>query len=201
MEPAHLIAFNLTLLAALASPGPALLIAVRSTLARGRAAGICTGLGLGTMAALWTLAALLGLDTLFRLFPWAYTAAKVTGALYLLWIAVQTWRNARAPIGPAPEARTGRAFLTGFTVNLLNPKSVLFAAAVLVVIFPAGLTPAEVGLITLNHLLVEIIAYSALAWLLARDAVRIRYLALKHIFDRAAATILGALGLRLLIDR
>ncbi len=61
MEPAHLIAFNLTLLAALASPGPAMLVAIRATLLGGRSHGIATGLGLGTMAALWTGTALLGL--------------------------------------------------------------------------------------------------------------------------------------------
>ena len=35
----HLLAFNLTLLAAIASPGPSLLFLVRTTMAEGRAAG------------------------------------------------------------------------------------------------------------------------------------------------------------------
>ena len=201
MEPAHLIAFNLTFLAAFLSPGPAMLLAVRATLTEGRAAGMATGAGLGTVAALWTLAALLGLDALFVLFPWAYGTVKVAGALYLIWIAVQTWRHARTPVEISDRARAGRAFVTGFTVNLLNPKAVLFSAAVLVVIFPGDLTAAEKGLITLNHLVVELAAYALLAWVLARDAVRIRYLSLKHVFDRIAAGVLGALGIRLLIDR
>ena len=53
MELTHIIAFNLALLAAMASPGPALLLAIRNTLASGRSAGIATGMGLGLMAALW----------------------------------------------------------------------------------------------------------------------------------------------------
>ncbi|MEO1155520.1 MAG: LysE family translocator, partial [Pseudomonadota bacterium] len=62
MEITHLIAFNLALLAALASPGPALLLAIRNTLAGGQAAGIATGLGLALVAAIWTMAALMGLN-------------------------------------------------------------------------------------------------------------------------------------------
>ena len=68
----HLIAFNLALLAAIASPRPALLMAVRTALSAGRRAGIAMGCGLGLMAAAWTLMALLGLEAIFRLFPWAY---------------------------------------------------------------------------------------------------------------------------------
>jgi len=200
VEAAHLIAFNLTLLAALASPGPALLYALRATLSGGRAAGIATGLGLGTMAALWTGAALLGLDALFRLVPWAYLALKTAGAIYLVWIAWGMWQGARAPLPETGQPR-GRAFLGGLLVNLSNPKSVLFASAVLLVIFPPGLSPAEKAMIVANHMTVEWIAYTGFAVLLSTRPARDGYLRLKPGIDRIAATVLGLLGLRLLADR
>lgn len=197
----HLIAFNLTLLAAIAMPGPSLLFLTRTALAHGRAAGVAAALGLALMAALWTLAALLGLQTLFALFPWAFALMKTAGALYLLWIALQTWRHARAPVGAAPAATQRRFFLSGMLVNLANPKSVLFAGAVLVVIFPPALSGSEKMLIFANHLAVEALVQPALAILLSTKAVRRRYLGLKLFFDRIAAAVLGALGLRLLLDR
>ena len=73
---ADLIAFNVVLAAAIAAPGAALLYFIKTTVASGRAAGIATGIGLGTAAALWTLAALMGLEAVFTLFPWTYTALK-----------------------------------------------------------------------------------------------------------------------------
>lgn len=91
---AELVAFNTVLLAALLSPGAAMLFITKATVTGGRTVGIATGFGLGTAAALWTLAALLGLEAVFALFPWTYTALKIGGALYLIWIAVQTWRHA-----------------------------------------------------------------------------------------------------------
>lgn len=202
MELAHLIAFNLALLAAIASPGPSLLYLVKTTLTNGRATGMAAAAGLATMAALWTLAALLGLDGIFTLFPWAYAVLKTLGAAYLIWIAVQTWRHAATPVPEGTTAASrGRAFFSGLMINLGNPKSVFFSAAVLVVIFPADLTGTEKSIIFFNHLAVELMVQPLLAILLSTGVIRARYLALKPVIDRIVAIILGALGLRLLFVR
>jgi len=196
-----LLAFNGALLAAMAAPGPALLMAIRASLTGGRAAGIATGLGLGLVAAGWTLAAFLGLEALFALFPWAYAAVRIAGAAYLLWVAWGMWREARAPVGGAPPRPGHRYVVDGMLVNLANPKSVLFAAAVIVVIFPPDLSLGARLLIAANHLVLEVAVYAALATLLATPAARAGYLRLKPVFDRVAGLVLGALGLRLLIGR
>lgn len=196
----QVLAFNLVLAAAIASPGPALLMAVQTSLSAGRRAGIALGAGLGCMAAAWTGMALLGLGAVFRLFPAVHTAAKVAGAAYLVWLAWRMWRDSSAPVEARMPA-AARAFRQGFLVNLLNPKSVLFAAAVLVTVFPAGLNAAESALIVANHFLVEIAFYSTLAFCMSTQAVAKRYLRAKRHIDRAAALILGGLGLRLLLGR
>ena len=202
IDATHLIAFNLTLLAAMASPGPALLLALRTSLAYGPVAGIATGAGLGLMAAAWTAAALLGLGLVFTLFPFAYVAIKTLGALYLIWIAYTLWRDARKPLSQSgPALPRGRAFRTGLLVNLGNPKSVLFASAVLLVIFPADLGLAAKALIVANHFLVELAVYTGFALLLSTPPARAGYLRAKPLLDRIAASVLGLLGLRLLLDR
>ncbi len=77
----------------------------------------------------------------------------------------------------------------------------LFAGAVLVVIFPPALGAGEKAIIFLNHLAVELIVQPALALLLSTAAIRARYLRAKPLLDRIAAAVLGALGIRLLLDR
>ena len=159
---AHLLAFNAALLLAILSPGPSLLFLTRQTMTHGKRAGIVTAAGLAVMAALWTLAALLGLHTVFALFPWAYLTLKTAGALYLIYLAVQMWRHATDPLDRASAPRADhRTFLSGLLVNLANPKSVIFAGAVLVVIFPATLTSLDKALIFFNHLAVELIVQPA----------------------------------------
>lgn len=195
-----IIAFNLALLAAIASPGPAFLMAIRTSLAKGRAAGVRLGIGLGLMAALWTLAALLGLQSVFALVPWAYTAVKIAGACYLLWIAYNTWRGASKPLNldTKPAARD---FWDGVLLNLSNPKSVLFAAAVLIVIFPPDLTFGERAFIVLNHFVVEVICYGLIAVVMSTPAMSNAYLKGKAWADRFASVVMAGLGLRLLFQR
>ena len=196
----QLLAFNLALLVAIASPGPALLMAIRTTLSGGRRAGIAVGAGLGLMAATWTLMALLGLGIFFELFPAVYVAARIAGAAWLLYLAYGIWRNASAPVEARGEPAR-HAFRQGFLINLLNPKSVLFAAAVLVAIFPAGIGTVESLIIVANHFFVEIAFYTTLAFCLSTRLVATRYLRAKSHIDRFAAAVLGALGLRLLWSR
>ena len=155
------LAFNLALLVAIASPGPALLMAIRNTLSGGRRAGIAVGVGLGLMAATWTLMALLGLGIVFELFPAVYVVARIVGAAYLLYLAYRIWRDASAPVEALGEPER-RAFRQGFLINLLNPKSVIFAAVVLVAVFPAGIGPAASLVIVVNHFQVEVAFYAAL---------------------------------------
>lgn len=200
MTTQALIAFNIALIAALISPGPALLVAIRTTLGAGRSAGVALGCGLALMAATWTLMALLGLEGIFRLFPWAYAIAKLVGAGYLIYIAVTMWREARGTV--AEQALPAKhAFRDGFLVNLLNPKSVLFAAAVLIVVFPSGMSAMENAVVVLNHLLTEVIFYSLVAFGMSAEAVKRRYLRAKVYIDRTSSVVLGALGLRLLVQR
>ena len=194
MTLGQLLAFNVALLFAIASPGPALLVAVQTTLRSGRAAGIAVGAGLGAMAATWTLLAAGGLGLVFERLPWLYGAMRTAGALYLFYLAYRMWTSAADP----PKARSvpqRQAFLRGILINLSNPKSVLFAAAVIVAIFPAGLSPANGLVIVANHLLVEIVFYTTLAFCMSTPAVAARYMRARLYIDRAAASILGALGL------
>ena len=198
---AHLAAFNVALFLAVAAPGPAFLLCMQAALRGGLREGAMTGFGLAVMAGVWTLAALLGLEALFAVFPFAYIALKVGGAVVVLFFAVQTWRGAHVPVDAAPPVSRRRAFLRGFILNLGNPKSILFAAGVLLVIFPPGLSAAEMALVTANHVALELVVYAALAALMSRDAVRLRYLALKPALMRATALVLGGLGLNLLVSR
>lgn len=198
MSIEDLVAFNFALVVAIVSPGPALLVAIQTTLSSGRTAGMATGYGLGLMAATWTMLALFGLEAIFRVVPWAYTTTKAIGMIYLFYIAWGMWAGAREKV--VPTSMTARnSFVRGVLVNALNPKSVLFAGAVLVVIFPENMTISENATIVLNHLVVEFIFYSTLAICMGSQIARDAYLGAKVFIDRTASLILGALGLRLLV--
>jgi threonine/homoserine/homoserine lactone efflux protein len=84
------------------------------------------GIGLGGMVHV-TLAGL-GLAALIAAHPLALDAIRWIGVGYLLWLAVQALRQ--GPLRPdAPALGPARAFLQGVTVNLTNPKVILFVLA------------------------------------------------------------------------
>lgn len=196
----QLATFNVALLVAIASPGPALVMATHTSASKGRAAGIAAGAGLGLMAAAWTMMALLGLVVIFELFPMLYIGAKILGGAYLMYLAYKMWRHASAPINTRiPAAK--HAFRQGFLVNLLNPKSLLFAAAVLVAVFPTGISVFDTLLIVINHFLLEVAFYTILAFCMSTQAVSERYIRAKAFIDRGAAIVLGALGIRLILSQ
>jgi len=96
-------------------------------------------------------------------------------------------------------------FVHGVLINLTNPKSVMFAAVVfaavvLIVLFPPNLGLVEKALIVGNHLALAWVFYFCLTWLVSRPAVTRRYFKAKQLFDRCAAGVMAALGLRLLLS-
>ena len=200
MEIEHVMTFNLALIAAILSPGPAFLYSVQTSLQSGRRAGVFAGLGLAVMAATWTMMALLGVNGLFVLFPWAFLLFKTGGALYLIYIAWKTWSTASKPVCRVEKPNT-TAFKGGFLINLANPKSVLFAAALIVVVFPMELSGLEKTIVIANHFLVEFVVYCSFAFVMSTQSIGNRYLQAKTVFDRFSAIVLGGLGVRLLLDQ
>ena len=83
------------------------------------------------------LAAILGLAAVLHTSALAFAALKWCGVLYLLYMAWQTLREtgALSVDGPAsmdcPAKSAGRVILTGFLINILNPKLSIFFLAFL----------------------------------------------------------------------
>jgi len=123
-------------LAAAVSPGPSFVVSVRTAASEGFgvACGLALGFGLG--AVLWALAAMAGLAVLFELVPALFTALKLVGAAFLLFIAFMMWRHARDPLETADAASAPRSIIGairfGFLTFASNPKPAVFFGAVFV---------------------------------------------------------------------
>lgn len=202
METGNFIAFNFALIVALVSPGPAFIISVQTTLSSGTKSGIWFGLGLGLMAAIWTGMALLGLETIFHLFPWAYGVIRTFGAVYLIYLAIKMWLGSGDALKEVvADHKKKYSFAKGVAVNALNPKSFLFAAAILALIFPPDMALVENLLVVLNQFVVEVVFYALLACFMGREVARSSYIKLKKKIDRISSVVLGGFGLRLLVER
>lgn len=195
MSWAELAAFNIAIVGALFSPGPALLAVIRSSFVHGKRGALACGAGLALGATGWSALAVLGLTALFALVPWAFLALKIGGAAYLLWLAVALWRNADTPVAQTPP-RAGDGFRLGLLTNMANPKAVIFLAAIFTTVFPSMPTGLTAVTILFNHLALELVFYAIVAMILNTPAARAAYLRLKGRFDRFAAGLLVLMALR-----
>lgn len=126
-------AFLLTSLIVVASPGTGVLYTLAVALTRGSRMSIAAAFGctLGIIPAM--LAAIVGLAAVLHTSALAFAALKYCGVAYLLYMAWQTLgeRGALAVEAQGDARSAGRVVLTGFLINILNPKLSIFFLAFL----------------------------------------------------------------------
>jgi threonine/homoserine/homoserine lactone efflux protein len=185
------------------SPGPTFLLVSRTALISGRQAGVASALACGFGVLPWAIGAMLGLALLLKQAQWLYSGLKIAGGLYLIYLAVLVWRHAPDPIasgGAAPVLSSARAFSETFFAQLANPKVAVFFGAIFVSVLPPDPPLWLIGAILLIVFLNEAVWYGLVALLFSAEGPRAAYLYAKPWVDRIMAALLGALGLKLLID-
>ncbi|WP_072803472.1 LysE family translocator [Rhodococcoides yunnanense] len=116
------------------TPGPNMVYLASRSISQGRGAGLISLCGVALGFVFYLCASAAGLSALFAAVPSAYTAVKLVGAAYLIYLA---WGMLR-PGGRSPfEARELdahsplRLFTMGLLTNILNPKIALMYAALI----------------------------------------------------------------------
>lgn len=116
------------------TPGPDTVYILGRSIAHGRRAGVASALGISVGSVFHTCAAALGLSAVLATSAWAFTAVKLAGAAYLIFLGVRALleRNHDLAI-PAHFKRNdaAAAFRQGILTNILNPKVALFFLAFL----------------------------------------------------------------------
>jgi threonine/homoserine/homoserine lactone efflux protein len=118
------------------TPGPDTLYIVGRSSAQGARAGAVAALGIGAGALVHICAAALGLSAILSASAAAFTAVKIIGAAYLVYVGISLIRSKSSTQSP-PIASGNRPtvmrgiFFQGFLTNVLNPKVALFFLAFL----------------------------------------------------------------------
>lgn len=167
MTLATVVAFAAMAALLIMSPGPNGVLIARTVPTSGRAAGFATIAGFVAAFFVHGSFAIFGLSVLLLQSAHLFTAVKLVGAAYLVWIGLKAlvgaWRGAPAKlaeVAPARRRRTlARAFGEGFLTNALNPKVAMFYVAA----FPQFAPPDVVSPLA-AYLLVLVHACLNVAW-------------------------------------
>ncbi|RAI57176.1 LysE family translocator [Roseicella frigidaeris] len=147
-DPTQLALYCAAALLLAVTPGPGIFYVAARTLAGGRAEGVASSLGTGLGGMLHVLAGSLGVSAIVLASAEVFTALKLLGAAYLVWLGVRTLLSARRTAVTAldggvaaPPAGPRRAFREGVLVEALNPKTAAFFLAFI----PQFVEPAMEG--------------------------------------------------------
>jgi threonine/homoserine/homoserine lactone efflux protein len=116
-------------------PGPSVLFVIGRALAQGRRAALTTVVGNTAGAYVLVIAVALGVGSVVERSVLVFTALKLVGAAYLVYLGVKAWRQ-RGSLRAAFDTDSvthgsGRTLWEGFLVGVANPKTIVFFAAVL----------------------------------------------------------------------
>ena len=118
------------------APGPSVLFVIARAIAWGRKTSILTVLGNVTGSLVLSTLVALGIGPVLARYEIAYIAVQWGGGLYLIYLGVDAIRQRavhasdmtnQGPVGPTAL----RSVRDGFWVGVLNPKAIVFFAAVL----------------------------------------------------------------------
>lgn len=112
------------------TPGPGLFYVAARTIAGGRTEGLASSFGTGVGGLVHVFAGAIGISALVMASAEAFTLLKLSGALYLIWLGLKTWREVRVVETTGVETiGARRAFREGIAVEALNPKTAAFFLA------------------------------------------------------------------------
>lgn len=192
------------MLLACVSPGPDF-VAVSSAALVDRRTGVLTALGVSLGCVLWATLAVFGLGVLLTKIGWLYSAVRLVGAAYLMWLGGKTLLSARHAGAEIKVERANHdhrdAFRRGLLVNVANPKAAAFFGSLFVTVLPHD-APGWVHVATV--LVVAVVSggwFTFLAWMFSAGSIRAVYSRIRRAADAVMGAALMGLGAKLAIER
>ncbi len=187
-------------------PGPDMALVARNVVRHGRSAGFATSVGICTGILGWAVAAGLGVSALLASSAIAFTALKLAGAAYLIYLGITALRAhddaAAAGASGGSELPWHRAWLQGLLSALLNPKLGVFFLTLLPQFIAPG-DPPTVRALQLAVLfdvigLIWLLTYSAMLGAIGAALDRPRP---RRLMRWLTGTVLVGLGARVALER
>jgi RhtB (resistance to homoserine/threonine) family protein len=175
MTDAQFIAFLIAITLLTISPGVDTLLVLRNTSRGGWKDGFVSSLGICSGLFVHATISAIGISMILLQSAWAFGLLKLVGALYLIWLGIQSLRSLnKMQLDTAGLITVGsfnwqRSAREGLLSNVLNPKPIIFYMAFLPQFLDssANLLTQSLGLAGI-HFVVGMLWLSALTFLLCR---------------------------------
>jgi len=191
------------------TPGVDTMLIIRNTARGGWRDGAVSSLGICSGLFLHATVSAVGISVILLQAAWAFSALKLAGAAYLVWLGVSSWRKVINQEGfeIVNGGSVGNKFLMqrsrryGLLSNILNPKTAIFYMAFL----PQFINPAQSALLQSLflaglHFIIAMIWQCLLALMVKQLKIWLQRPRVSQIFDGVTGTVMIALGLRVAVE-
>ncbi|MEF3091134.1 LysE family translocator [Raoultella sp. WB_B2P2-3] len=124
-ELSSLMTFAFVALGLVLTPGPNMIYLTSRSICQGKRAGLISLGGVALGFVFYMLCAALGITALIFAVPYAYDILRISGVVYLLylaWQAIKPGGRSLFAVRDLPADSGRKLFLMGFITNLANPK-------------------------------------------------------------------------------
>ena len=208
-----LLAFTLAAGLLTITPGIDTALVLRTAAVEGPRRAMLAAVGICCGCLIWGLAASVGLGALLTASRLAYTALRIAGACYLIFLGTKmllrkhqlavAMDDTLSPSACANPIRTSapRWFVRGLLSNLLNPKVGVFYVTFLPQFIPRGVPVMSFSMLLATIHAAEGILWFALLTLATRPvSLWLRRPPVARTLDRATGAVLVGFGLGLVLD-
>lgn len=146
-EISSLLTFALVALGLVLTPGPNMIYLISRSICQGRKAGLVSLGGVALGFVFYMLCAAFGITALIFAVPYAYDVLRISGVVYLLylaWQAVKPGGRSVFTVRDLPADSGRKLFMMGFITNLANPKIAIMYLSLL----PQFISPGHGSILT-----------------------------------------------------
>ena len=183
------------------SPGPSLAVVLRNTISGGRTQGVMTGIGHGIGLGIYASVAVMGLSSLLLANKQIFNLIQWAGALFLIWLAFNMITYRPSGISNEYEGNWRRGFLEGFMIAFLNPKILVFMAAVFSQFINPDINSAGRFIMAIMAGVIDTIWYVLVAAVLAGTPIINKLRRNAGLIDRSIGIIMLILALFLIVKK
>ncbi|WP_085716592.1 LysE family translocator [Pseudomonas sp. B28(2017)] len=200
------LAFGMYALAA-ASPGPSNMAIMAAAMRDGRTPALILAAGVMTGSLFWALLAATGISTLLATYAHALLVIRVSGGIYLLYLAMRAGRSAVQPTAAFTGVDGGRTpprylplYRQGVLMHIGNPKAIMSWMAIMSLGLRSDAPNGTLAAILGGCALLGVVIFGGYAILFSTARMIAGYTRLRRWIQGLFSALFAVAGLKLLVS-
>ena len=182
------------------SPGPSLALVIRNSTKFSRIAGLMTAIGHGLGMGIYAVFAVTGLVIVITTNVFLFQLIQILGICFLLYFGIQFIFQKSKEIIIDDKQKNINSFIQGFSISILNPKILIWFAAIFSQFVSVNGTFTSNSILVLTASIIDCIWYVIVALVVTSYGLNNFFQKRIDIIQKVSGFILVLIGIILIID-